>query len=90
MGVKDKATRVGMKVMTDILNDPERVERLGQAVKVVQKGRESVRGGQHKVLNGMGLASGDDVAALGRRLSRLRRRMKALVARANALSRKPG
>ena len=81
MGVKDKAAGLGMKVMNDIMNDPQKAQKLAKAMGAYQKGRESVRDSQEKLLHSVGLPTAGDVDALTSRISKVRRRIKALTTR---------
>ncbi|RMG21304.1 MAG: hypothetical protein D6729_01025 [Deltaproteobacteria bacterium] len=78
MGVKEKATEAGMKLMSDLMSDPEKAQRIMQALQTVQKGRETVKEMQQQVLHTVGLPTKEDVARIGRRLSKLRRRLRHL------------
>ncbi len=76
MGMKDKATNLGMKVMNDIMTDPEKAQKLAKAMGAYQKGRDSVRESQEKLLHSVGLPTTGDVEGLTKRISKVRRRIK--------------
>lgn len=85
MGLKDRATRIGMQWLEGAMRDPEKAERLAKAMMAWQKGRESLKTAQREMLHTVGLPSQEDVAGLGRRLSQVRKRVKATLARVDRL-----
>ena len=86
MSVKDRATELGMRLLNEVMSDPEKAQRLMQAVQTVQEGRERVRHAEQAALHVVGLATQEDVARLGRRLSEVRRRLRQLSKRLDDLA----
>ncbi len=74
MGVKEKATELGMKAMGKLFEDPKRAEQIGKALAGLQQAKAALDEAQEKALKAAGLPTRDDFKAAGKRISALKRR----------------
>jgi BMFP domain-containing protein YqiC len=78
MGLRDKATSLGMKAMGKLFEDPKRAEAIAAAIGGLQKAKAAIDEAQEKALRSVGLVTREDFKDAGKRLSALKRRCREL------------
>ncbi|HEY2028718.1 MAG TPA: hypothetical protein VGH20_05880 [Myxococcales bacterium] len=78
MGLRDKATSLGMKAMGKLFEDPKRAEAIAAAIGGLQKAKAAIDEAQEKALRAAGLVTREDFKDAGKRLSALKRRCREL------------
>lgn len=78
--MKNEGMKLGIKAVSKVLESPERAEKIMQAFQTVQKSQEKLEGTAQRLLNIGNLPSKDDVKDLSRRVGRLRREAKKILA----------
>jgi hypothetical protein len=78
MSLRDKASKLGMKAMTKLFEDPRRAEAIAAAIGGLQKAKAALDEAQEKALKAAGLVTREDFKDAGKRLSALKRRCREL------------
>jgi hypothetical protein len=78
MGLREKATSLGMKAMGKLFEDPKRAEAIAAAIGGLQKAKAAIDEAQEKALRAAGLVTREDFKDAGKRLSALKRRCREL------------
>jgi len=86
--IKKKGVEVGMKVVSKVLEDPERAKTVIDVVNKVQRGKERMDDTTQRMLNAGHLPSCEDVARIGRHVGALRREVRRLKTRLESIRRK--
>lgn len=86
--MKSQGMRLGMKAVTKVLESPDRAEKIMDAVGSVQRTQERFEETAQRMLNMGNLPSRDDVKALNRKVGRLRREAKKVLAGLESLERR--
>jgi polyhydroxyalkanoate synthesis regulator phasin len=83
--LKERALAASQRAMERLLSDERRATQIATAVGRVQQGRESLVRGLEDVLRGLDVAPREDFKAAGRQLSTLKRRVRDLDRKLEAL-----
>ena len=79
-GIKDRGIKLGMKAVGKLLEKPERADSVMRAVQKVQGAREKVDATTARLLNLSNIPSREDIKGLSRRIGKLRRQGKKILA----------
>jgi tetrahydromethanopterin S-methyltransferase subunit G len=85
---KKKGLVVGLKVVSRVFEDPDRAKRVMDVVNQVQRGKARLDQTAHRVLNAGNIPSLEDLERIGRHVGALRREMRRLKNRLEAIRRK--
>ena len=86
--LKKRAIEVSQKAMEKLMADEKRAMQLANAVGRFQKGKQALERGQDQLLRSLNFAAKGDMKALGKRFSALKRRLRELDEKLDALPRK--
>ncbi|MBN2361626.1 MAG: hypothetical protein JXR83_19390 [Deltaproteobacteria bacterium] len=86
--LRDKGLAAGLKVVSRVLDDPERAKRVMEVVSQVQRGRARLDQTAHRVLNAGNIPSLEDLERIGRHVGALRREVRRLKTRLEAIRRR--
>jgi len=88
--VRERATELGMKAMGKVFEDPKRAEAIANAIGKIQAGKAAIDHAQERALRAAGLVTREDFKTVGKRISALKRQVKELDEKLEALlGRKP-
>jgi polyhydroxyalkanoate synthesis regulator phasin len=76
--LKKQAMGLGQKAMERLFADEKRAQRVAEAIGSVQRGKQALDSTQRVVMHQLNFATKADFKDLGKQLSALRRRVKAL------------
>lgn len=76
--LRDHATRLGMKAMAKLFEDPRRAEAMASAIGGLQRAKRALDEAQEKALRAAGLVTRDEFREANKRLSALKRRCRDL------------
>ncbi|MCC6336071.1 MAG: hypothetical protein IT380_19035 [Myxococcales bacterium] len=76
--LKKRALGLSQKAMERLFADEARAQKIAEAIGTVQRGKQAFDSTQRVVLNQLNFATKADFKELGRQLSSLRKRVKAL------------
>ena len=79
--LRDKAKSIGERAIDDLVSSPERSTIVGEAARRVQDGRLAFDKQAARMVGALGLATQEDIDRLGKKIGRLRKRMRALLER---------
>jgi hypothetical protein len=85
--LKKQALGLSQKAMEKLLEDERRAAKVAQAFGQVQKGREALRKGQDDLMHAFSFATKSDYKAVGKTLASLKRRVRELEEKIDALTR---
>lgn len=85
---KKKGLALGLKVASRVLDDPDRAKRVMEVVSQVQRGKARLDQTAQRVLNAGNIPSLEDLERIGRHVGALRREMRRLKTRLEAIRRK--
>jgi hypothetical protein len=83
--LKSQAMGVSQKAMEKLFADEKRAMRIASAIGSVQRGKKALDRGQDELMRVLNLAPKSDFKALGKQLSGLKRRLRALDEKVSAL-----
>ena len=83
--LKRRALSFSQKAVERLMSDEKRAARVAQAIGAVQRGKQSVDRAQGQVMHALNLAAKSDFKAVGKQLSSLKRRMRELDEKLDAL-----
>ena len=83
--LKERALAASQRALERLISDERRATRIATAVGRVQQGRESLVRGLEDVLRGLDVAPREDFKAAGRQLSTIKRRVRDLDRKLEAL-----
>lgn len=86
--VKDRAMEMGFKAMGKLMEDPKRAEAISKLFVRAQEGKQAVDAAQERILAAAGLASRADFKTMGKRISVMNRRARALDEKLTSLAQK--
>ena len=86
--LKKKGLAMGLKVVSRVLEDPGRAKKVFEVVDRVQRGRARLDQTAQRVLNASNIPSLEDLERIGRHVGALRREMRRLKNRLEAIRRK--
>jgi hypothetical protein len=86
--LKRRALEVSQKAMEKLMADEKRAMQFANAVGRIQKGKQALERGQDQLLRTLNLAAKGDMKALGKRFSALKRRLRELEEKLDAMPRK--
>ncbi|HET9450882.1 MAG TPA: hypothetical protein VFO83_08375 [Aggregicoccus sp.] len=84
--LKTQALGVSQKAMEKLFADEKRAMRIASAIGSVQRGKKALDRGQDELMRVLNLAPKSDFKALGKQLSGLKRRIRALDEKVSALA----
>ena len=84
--LKKTALNLSQKAMEKLLADEKRAMKIAQAVGTVQRGKQAVAKRQEDLMRALKLASKSDFKAVGKKLSNLKRRLRELDEKLDALN----
>lgn len=84
--IRDEGLKIGMKAVSKLMEDPQRAQRVMDAVQKVHSSKESLEGVTGRLRNLADLPSRTDFQELGKMVGRLRREVKKLKGRLEDLS----
>lgn len=76
--VAERAAALGMRAMSKLFEDPKRAEAIAKAIGGLQQAKAALDEAQEKALRAAGLVTREDFKSAGKRLSALKRRVRAL------------
>jgi hypothetical protein len=86
--LKNRGMEMGMKVVSRMLEDPDRAKKVIGVVTKVQRGKERLDDTTHRALNAGHLPSSEDMARIARHVGALRREVRRLKTRLESIRRK--
>jgi hypothetical protein len=86
--LRRKGIEVGMRVVSKVLENPDRAKTVINVVGRVQRGKEKLDVSTQKALNAGHLPSSEDLSRIGRHVGALRRELRRLRTRLESLRRK--
>lgn len=86
--LKQRSVEMGMKVVSRVLEDPDRAKKVFGVVTKVQRGKEKLDDTTHRALNASRLPSCEDVARLTRHVGALRREVRRIKTKLESIRRK--
>ena len=84
-----RALKLSQKAVERLMADDKRAMRLAEAVGSVQRGKQALNRGQDEVLRALNFAAKGDFKVLGKQLSALKRRVRELDEKMDALAARP-
>lgn len=76
--IRDEGLKIGMKAMGKIMEDPNRAQKVMDAMQKVQAGRQSLDETTARLRNLADLPSREDFKAMGKRVGKLKREVRRL------------
>ncbi len=77
-GLKNLGIQFGMKVVSKLMEDPERAKTVVEVVSKAQQSRERIVEGSHRLRNAGQLPSREDMARLSRHVGAIKRQARVL------------
>ena len=84
--MKKRALDLSQRAMERLMADEKRAMQLANAIGKVQKGKQAIEKGQDDVMRALNFAAKGDFKALGKKFSSLKRRMRELDEKLDALA----
>lgn len=83
--IREEGLKLGMKAVSRLLEDPSRAQKVMTAVQKVQEGRQTLDETAGKVRHAVDLPSKEDFKDMGKRLGKLKREVRSLHSRVEAV-----
>jgi hypothetical protein len=84
--LKKRALGMSAKAMEKLMADEKRAMQIANAIGTVQRGKQALDKGQEEILRALNFAPKSDFKAVGKKLSSLKRRLRELDEKLDALS----
>ncbi len=88
--LKKRALGMSAKAMEKLMADEKRAMQIANAIGTVQRGKQAIDKGQEELLRVLNFAPKSDFKAVGKKLSSLKRRLRELDEKLDALNQDPG
>jgi hypothetical protein len=88
--LKKRALGMSAKAMEKLMADEKRAMQIANAIGTVQRGKQALDKGQEELLRVLNFAPKSDFKAVGKKLSSLKRRLRELDEKLDALNQDPG